>query len=81
MTKGKDELSKFAKEVKKLSYEREQSRQNALLPSVRFSRWSEGVNGRTRENLVIDGLDYVLELMPAKSGFATNGRPNATRSA
>ncbi|MGI3064719.1 transcriptional regulator TyrR [Vibrio diabolicus] len=36
----------------------------ALLPSVRFSRWSEGVNGRTRENLVIDGLDYVLELMP-----------------
>ncbi|MFB1097114.1 transcriptional regulator TyrR [Vibrio diabolicus] len=35
-----------------------------LLPSVHFSRWSEGVNGRTRENLVIDGLDYVLELMP-----------------
>lgn len=36
----------------------------ALLPSVRFSRWSEGVNARTRENLVIDGLDYILELMP-----------------
>ncbi|MDW2121881.1 sigma 54-interacting transcriptional regulator, partial [Vibrio sp. 2026] len=36
----------------------------ALLPSVRFSRWYEGVNARTRENLVIDGLDYILELMP-----------------
>lgn len=35
-----------------------------LLPSVRFSRWSEGVNARTRESLVIDGLDYILELMP-----------------
>ncbi|MGR5302689.1 transcriptional regulator TyrR [Vibrio alfacsensis] len=35
-----------------------------LLPSVRFSRWTEGVNARTRESLVIDGLDYVIELMP-----------------
>ncbi|MDF2154338.1 transcriptional regulator TyrR [Vibrio sp. CAU 1672] len=37
---------------------------SALLPSVRFSRWTEGVNARTRETLVIDGLDYVMELMP-----------------
>ncbi|WP_039973760.1 transcriptional regulator TyrR [Vibrio jasicida] len=35
-----------------------------LLPSVRFNRWTEGVNARTRESLVIDGLDYILELMP-----------------
>ncbi|GEM74495.1 transcriptional regulator TyrR [Vibrio sagamiensis] len=36
----------------------------SLLPCINFSRWSEGVNQRTRESIVIDGLDYILELMP-----------------
>ncbi|ELV8767961.1 transcriptional regulator TyrR [Vibrio vulnificus] len=36
----------------------------ALLPSLKFSRWSEGEQHRQRESMVIDGLDYLLEFMP-----------------
>lgn len=35
---------------------------STLLPNLKFSRWSEG--NRQRENMVIDGLDYMLEFMP-----------------
>ena len=37
---------------------------STLLPSFNFSKWAEGTITRKRENLVIDGLDYVMEIMP-----------------
>ncbi|KII79499.1 transcriptional regulator TyrR [Vibrio renipiscarius] len=35
-----------------------------LLPSFNFSKWAEGNITRQRENIVINGLDYVMEIMP-----------------
>ncbi|WP_114767081.1 transcriptional regulator TyrR [Vibrio rhodolitus] len=35
-----------------------------LLPSFNFSKWAEGKITRQRENIVINGLDYVMEIMP-----------------
>lgn len=35
-----------------------------LLPSFNFSRWVEGSKARIREEVVIEGLDYRMELMP-----------------
>ncbi|MGF1694547.1 transcriptional regulator TyrR [Vibrio lamellibrachiae] len=37
---------------------------SSLLPSFDFSHWFEGSIIRQRENLVIDGLDYAMEIMP-----------------
>ncbi|MGF1909869.1 transcriptional regulator TyrR [Vibrio kasasachensis] len=35
-----------------------------LLPSFNFTKWAEGNITRQRENIVINGLDYVMEIMP-----------------
>ncbi|WP_260261847.1 transcriptional regulator TyrR [Vibrio intestinalis] len=35
-----------------------------LIPSFNFSQWAEGNITRQRENIVINGLDYVMEIMP-----------------
>lgn len=35
-----------------------------LIPSFNFSKWAEGQITRQRENIVISGLDYVMEIMP-----------------
>ncbi len=37
---------------------------SSMLPGLNFSKWAEGNCGRQRENLVINGLDYVMEVMP-----------------
>ncbi|MEZ9233157.1 transcriptional regulator TyrR [Vibrio amylolyticus] len=37
---------------------------SSLLPSFDFSQWFEGNITRQRENIVIDGLDYAMEIMP-----------------
>ncbi len=37
---------------------------NSLLPGIRYQHWSEGLDQRQREDLVMHGLDYVVELMP-----------------
>ncbi|MCW8332919.1 transcriptional regulator TyrR [Vibrio sp. SCSIO 43135] len=37
---------------------------SSLLPSFNFTKWDEGNTIRQRENIVIDGLDYAMELMP-----------------
>lgn len=37
---------------------------SALLPSFNFSKWVEGTITRQREEIVIGGLDYVMEIMP-----------------
>lgn len=36
----------------------------ALLPNFHFASWEEGKNSRRRENVVMDGLDYVVDMMP-----------------
>ncbi|SHO59046.1 transcriptional regulator TyrR [Vibrio quintilis] len=35
-----------------------------LIQSFNFSRWLEGNKARYREEIVINGLDYILEMMP-----------------
>ena len=35
-----------------------------LLPSFNFSKWAEDEITRKRENIVLNGLDYVMEIMP-----------------
>ncbi|MDE1235866.1 transcriptional regulator TyrR [Vibrio aestuarianus] len=37
---------------------------SALLPAFNFSRWIEGNKVRQREDIVLDGLDYMMEMMP-----------------
>ncbi|MDN3610211.1 transcriptional regulator TyrR [Vibrio ostreicida] len=37
---------------------------STLLPSFNFSKWAEGKITRQRENIVIGGMDYVMEIMP-----------------
>lgn len=37
---------------------------STLLPSFNFSKWVEGKITRQRENIVISGLDYIMEIMP-----------------
>ncbi|MBY8054345.1 transcriptional regulator TyrR [Vibrio fluvialis] len=37
---------------------------SGLLPAFNFARWVEGSKARMREEIVLDGLDYVMELMP-----------------
>ncbi|NRB67338.1 MAG: transcriptional regulator TyrR [Vibrio sp.] len=37
---------------------------STLLPSFNFSKWAEGKITRQRENIVIGGLDYSMEIMP-----------------
>ncbi|NOI13148.1 transcriptional regulator TyrR [Vibrio hepatarius] len=37
---------------------------STLVPSFNFTKWSEGKISRLRENIVLGGLDYVLEVMP-----------------
>ncbi|WGY47043.1 transcriptional regulator TyrR [Vibrio sp. ABG19] len=37
---------------------------STLLPAFNFSRWVEGSKSRVREEVVLDGLDYVMDLMP-----------------
>ncbi|WP_162063067.1 transcriptional regulator TyrR [Vibrio taketomensis] len=35
-----------------------------LLPTFNFSKWAEGNITRQRENIVVNGLDYVMEITP-----------------
>ena len=35
-----------------------------LVPSFNFTRWIEGSKARSRDQIVLDGLDYTLEVMP-----------------
>lgn len=37
---------------------------SALLPSFNFAKWAEGTITRQREEIVIGGLDYMMEIMP-----------------
>ncbi|MDW6017177.1 transcriptional regulator TyrR [Vibrio plantisponsor] len=37
---------------------------STLLPSFNFQRWIEGSKSRLREEIVLDGLDYLMEMMP-----------------
>lgn len=37
---------------------------STLVPSFNFLRWIEGSKNRLREDIVLDGLDYVMEMMP-----------------
>lgn len=37
---------------------------STLLPAFNFARWVDGSKARVREDVVLDGLDYVMELMP-----------------
>jgi len=37
---------------------------STLLPSFNFQRWIEGNKNRLREDIVLDGLDYLMEMMP-----------------
>ncbi len=37
---------------------------SALLPTFNFQRWTDGSKSRMREDIVLDGLDYVMEMMP-----------------
>ncbi|SDH10720.1 transcriptional regulator of aroF, aroG, tyrA and aromatic amino acid transport [Vibrio xiamenensis] len=37
---------------------------SALIPMFNFSKWVEGPITRQRENIVINGLDYIAEFMP-----------------
>ena len=36
----------------------------SFLPNFNFSKWAEGSITRYRDNIVINGLDYTLEIMP-----------------
>ncbi|MGD8109163.1 transcriptional regulator TyrR [Vibrio sp. TRT 17S01] len=36
----------------------------SLLPTFNFSKWSEGKSTRQRDTIVINGLDYVMEMTP-----------------
>ncbi|MCG9784668.1 transcriptional regulator TyrR [Vibrio brasiliensis] len=36
----------------------------SLLPSFNFAKWAEGKITRQREDIVIGGLDYMMEIMP-----------------
>ncbi len=37
---------------------------STLLPSFNFQRWLDGSKSRLRDEIVLDGLDYVMEMMP-----------------
>ncbi|WP_278183224.1 transcriptional regulator TyrR [Vibrio misgurnus] len=37
---------------------------SALTPVFNFARWFEGSKARLREEVVIEGLDYIMEIMP-----------------
>ena len=37
---------------------------SSLVPSFNFTRWLEGSKSRLRDQVVLDGLDYALEVMP-----------------
>ena len=37
---------------------------STLVPSFNFARWMEGSKARSRDQIVLDGLDYTLEVMP-----------------
>ena len=37
---------------------------STLIPSFNFAKWSEGTITRQRENIVLGGLDYAMEIMP-----------------
>ncbi len=37
---------------------------SALMPVFNFTRWLEGSKSRLREDVVLDGLDYMMEIMP-----------------
>lgn len=43
-----------------------------LLPSFNFSKWAEGKITRLREEIVIRGLDYMMEIMPVYISDETN---------
>ncbi|WGW01636.1 transcriptional regulator TyrR [Vibrio sp. YMD68] len=45
---------------------------SALLPCFDFSLWFEGNITRQRENIVIDGLDYAMEIMPVYISSESN---------
>lgn len=36
----------------------------SILPNFNFAKWAEGKITRLRENIVIGGLDYMMEIMP-----------------
>ncbi|MEH0665830.1 transcriptional regulator TyrR [Vibrio scophthalmi] len=44
----------------------------SLLPNFNFSKWIDGKINRQRENIVIGGLDYLMEVMPVYITDETN---------
>jgi len=45
---------------------------SALMPTFNFARWIEGDVKRHRESMVLDGLDYSIEIIPVYLGGDSN---------
>ncbi len=50
----------------------------SLIPSFNFARWAEGSLSRQREYIVLDGLDYLMEVMPVYIQGDSNERTLAS---
>lgn len=48
---------------------------NIYIPSFNFLDWTEGEMSRKRESVVIDGLDYILDVTPVYIDSESNEKP------